>query len=92
MEVEFTWEFPSSILTPCVVHFRSSTDKDSVGSNKQQEGVSAVKTQASSRGTGAGGADICAATFLDVAVLRCLFISQWQEEGVYWALQFYYHR
>ncbi|XP_024080721.1 protein unc-80 homolog [Cimex lectularius] len=33
-----------------------------------------------------------AATFLDVAVLRCLFISQWPEEGVYWALQFLYHR
>ncbi|XP_046393341.1 protein unc-80 homolog [Ischnura elegans] len=36
--------------------------------------------------------DLCAATFLDVAVLRCLFVSQWQEEGVYWALQFLYHR
>ncbi|XP_046830154.1 protein unc-80 homolog isoform X11 [Vespa crabro] len=36
--------------------------------------------------------DIRAATFLDVAVLRCLFVSQWQEEGVYWALQFLYHR
>ncbi|XP_073988249.1 unc80, NALCN channel complex subunit isoform X3 [Rhodnius prolixus] len=33
-----------------------------------------------------------AATFLDVAVLRCLFIAQWPEEGVYWALQFLYHR
>ncbi|KAL1453472.1 hypothetical protein WDU94_007607 [Cyamophila willieti] len=32
------------------------------------------------------------ATFMDVAVLRCLFISQWPEEGVYWALQFIYHR
>ncbi|KAK2588606.1 hypothetical protein KPH14_006375 [Odynerus spinipes] len=36
--------------------------------------------------------DIRAATFLDVAVLRCLFVSQWQEEGVFWALQFLYHR
>ncbi|XP_014281796.1 protein unc-80 homolog isoform X3 [Halyomorpha halys] len=33
-----------------------------------------------------------AATLLDVAVMRCLFISQWPEEGVYWALQFLYHR
>jgi hypothetical protein len=71
---------------------RSSTDKDSIGSNKQQEAISAVKTQASSQGPGSSAVDICSATFLDVAVLRCLFIPQWQEEGVYWALQFYYHR
>ncbi|BES88441.1 unc-80 homolog (Hypothetical protein) [Nesidiocoris tenuis] len=32
------------------------------------------------------------ATLLDVAVMRCLFISQWPEEGVYWAIQFLYHR
>ncbi|XP_059490383.1 protein unc-80 homolog isoform X4 [Neocloeon triangulifer] len=37
-------------------------------------------------------ADLTAATFMDVAVLRCLFISQWCEEGVYWALQYLYHR
>lgn len=36
--------------------------------------------------------DLSAATFLDVAVLRCLFIPQWQEEGVFWALQYLYHR
>ncbi|XP_031777864.1 protein unc-80 homolog isoform X3 [Nasonia vitripennis] len=36
--------------------------------------------------------DVRAATFLDVAVLRCLFISQWQEEGIFWALQFLYNR
>lgn len=36
--------------------------------------------------------DLHAATFLDVAVLRCLFVPQWCEEGVYWALQFFYHR
>lgn len=33
-----------------------------------------------------------AATFLDVAVVRCLFVSQWQEEGIFWALQFLYNR
>ncbi|XP_064455968.1 protein unc-80 homolog isoform X2 [Ornithodoros turicata] len=32
------------------------------------------------------------ATYLDVSVLRCLFISQWLEEGVHWALQFLLHR
>lgn len=36
--------------------------------------------------------DLNAATFLDVAVLRCLFVPQWCEEGVYWVLQFLYHR
>lgn len=36
--------------------------------------------------------DVRAATFLDVATLRCLFVPQWQEEGVFWALQFLYHR
>ncbi|XP_037944678.1 protein unc-80 homolog isoform X2 [Teleopsis dalmanni] len=37
-------------------------------------------------------ADISAATFLDVAVLRCLFISHWQEEGIFWSLQYMYNR
>lgn len=36
--------------------------------------------------------DVTAATFLDVAVLRCLFISHWQEEGVYWSLHYLYNR
>lgn len=36
--------------------------------------------------------DLTAATFLDVAVLRCLFITDWQEEGIYWALHFLYNR
>ncbi|XP_050528266.1 protein unc-80 homolog isoform X3 [Daktulosphaira vitifoliae] len=36
--------------------------------------------------------DLYAATFLDVAVLRCLFVPQWCEEGVYWCLQYLYHR
>lgn len=28
------------------------------------------------------------ATFMDVAVLRCLFASQWLEEGILWSLRF----
>ncbi|KAJ8719024.1 hypothetical protein PYW07_016580 [Mythimna separata] len=36
--------------------------------------------------------NVSAATFLDVATLRCLFTSQWQEEGVYWALHYLYNR
>lgn len=36
--------------------------------------------------------DAVAATFLDVGVLRCLFILHWQEEGVYWCLHYIYNR
>ncbi|XP_015837453.1 protein unc-80 homolog isoform X13 [Tribolium castaneum] len=36
--------------------------------------------------------DITSATYLDVAVLRCLFITHWQEEGIYWALHYLYNR
>ena len=32
------------------------------------------------------------ATFFDIAVLRCLFISHWPEDGVYWALTFFHKR
>ena len=37
-------------------------------------------------------ADILSATHLDVAVLRCLFISQWAEDGVYWAVRYVHQR
>lgn len=36
--------------------------------------------------------DITAATFMDVGVLRCLFMSHWQEEGVYWSLHYFNNR
>lgn len=36
--------------------------------------------------------DVSAATYLDVAVLRCLFITHWQEEGIYWSLHYLYNR
>lgn len=29
---------------------------------------------------------------MDVAVLRCLFVSHWQEEGIYWSLHYLYNR
>lgn len=48
-------------------------------------------SQLLSHGTEAN-VDVHAATFMDVAVLRCLFVAQWQEEGVYWALQYLYNR
>ncbi len=37
-------------------------------------------------------ADASMATYLDVAVLRCLFTSQWLEEGIEWALNFLLNR
>ena len=36
--------------------------------------------------------DLTLATFTDVAVMRCLFIPQWVEEGVFWAVQFLFYR
>lgn len=32
------------------------------------------------------------ATYLDIAILRCLFISDWQESGVYWSITFLSNR
>lgn len=43
-------------------------------------------------GAGGGKVDVFAATFLDVAVLRCLFVEHWQEDGVYWCLHYMYNR
>lgn len=56
----------------------SSTDKDS----DEDSGLSHKSLRF----------DTVAATFLDVAVLRCLFILHWQEEGVYWCLHYIYNR
>ncbi|CAH1118757.1 unnamed protein product, partial [Phaedon cochleariae] len=67
----------------------SSTDKDSMDSSKlpsiedKKEDVGKTATLVH---------DISAATFLDVAVLRCLFITHWQEDGIYWALHYMYNR
>ncbi|KAG5895326.1 hypothetical protein JTB14_000598 [Gonioctena quinquepunctata] len=67
----------------------SSTDKDSLDSSK----LPSTEGQKDDIGKGAiTFHDISAATFLDVAVLRCLFITHWQEEGLYWALHYMYNR
>lgn len=42
--------------------------------------------------TGSSESENALATFFDVAVLRCLFVSHWTEEGVYWALTFFHKR
>lgn len=62
----------------------SGVDKDYV----KQKLASAVAS-----GTrGPGALDILSASFLDVAVLRCLFCLSWQEDGIYWALRYIHKR
>lgn len=56
------------------------------------EGPAAESHEARKMFPGSHTGDITSATFLDVAVLRCLFITHWQEEGTYWALHFLYNR
>ena len=34
----------------------------------------------------------CLATNFDVAVIRCLFVSKWTEEGVFWAVTYLHRR
>ncbi|EDW38859.1 GL13705 [Drosophila persimilis] len=84
----------------------NSRDKDKIPSTKfefdQQElmrGASmkekrsaSIEKETDSDKSESVKADVSAATFLDVAVLRCLFISHWQEEGIFWSLQYLYNR
>lgn len=63
----------------------SSSEKDSVGSKESAPSKTSSKAQRD-------GVDVTRATFLDVAVVRCLFIPNWQEEGIYWALHYLYNR
>ncbi|XP_076436361.1 protein unc-80 homolog isoform X3 [Babylonia areolata] len=41
---------------------------------------------------GPGALDVLSASFLDIAVLRCLFCLSWQEDGIYWALRYVHKR
>ncbi|KAH1025785.1 hypothetical protein HUJ05_010443 [Dendroctonus ponderosae] len=66
----------------------SSTDKDSVESGEKKPEQPEMNAKFGSHHI----MDLTAATFLDVGVLRCLFITHWQEEGIYWALHFLYNR
>ncbi|XP_055936881.1 protein unc-80 homolog isoform X2 [Argiope bruennichi] len=50
------------------------------------------KPESATVGEKTSKADVALATYLDVAVLRCLFISQWLEEGIFWALKYLYQR
>lgn len=81
------------IKQPFTSKISSSTEKDSIESTKQpsSDGIG-FHDHRGSRKTLSHTVDTAAATFLDVAVLRCLFITHWQEEGVYWALHYLYNR
>lgn len=68
----------------------SSTDKESFDGGGSKDKTS--DKDKDEKSAGHHTVDLSAATFLDVAVLRCLFITHWQEEGVYWALHFLYNR
>ncbi|XP_064072419.1 protein unc-80 homolog isoform X1 [Vanessa tameamea] len=70
----------------------SSSDKESLSDSGGQPGVKSTPTSIE-KGTSIKQIQhVSAATFLDVATMRCLFASQWQEEGVYWALHYLYNR
>ncbi|KAL8568215.1 hypothetical protein ACOMHN_027738 [Nucella lapillus] len=63
----------------------SGVDKDYV---KQK-----LASASAANGTrGPGAVDVLSASFLDVAVLRCLFCLSWQEDGIYWALRYVHKR
>ncbi|XP_014469276.1 PREDICTED: protein unc-80 homolog isoform X4 [Dinoponera quadriceps] len=78
----------------------SKTEKETQEASKTHGSFSIQRQSAHSdaiaaehiAGSTAVDVDVRAATFLDVATLRCLFVPQWQEEGVFWALQFLYYR
>ncbi|CAB3250721.1 unnamed protein product [Arctia plantaginis] len=69
----------------------SSSDKESL-SDSGGGGPGPKGTPTAEKLPFAKQGHVSAATFLDVATLRCLFTSQWQEEGVYWALHYLYNR
>ncbi|KAI5631670.1 cation channel complex component UNC80 domain-containing protein [Phthorimaea operculella] len=69
----------------------SSSDKESL-SDSGGGPAKGTPTSAEKSPPTAKQIHVSAATFLDVATLRCLFTSTWQEEGVYWALHYLYNR
>lgn len=74
-------------------NYRSSTDKDSLDSAKHPcNDAASSDPHSGQKGSPQQPYDISAATFLDVSVMRCLFITHWQEEGIYWALHYLYNR
>ncbi|XP_066978451.1 protein unc-80 homolog isoform X1 [Macrobrachium rosenbergii] len=97
-------EHPSSLLGPPTVEVSDTsipTQPPSVAASTPTDSHTprlndinaSNKTSVSNAGAKPSSlTDPTLATFLDVAVLRCLFVPQWMEEGVYWALNFIYRR
>nr|XP_027221615.1 protein unc-80 homolog [Penaeus vannamei] len=97
-------EHPSSFLRPPTVEVSDATtptQPPSVAASTPTEShtprLLEVNGSAKTSISAAGGkpnslTDPTLATFLDVAVLRCLFVPQWMEEGVFWALNFILRR
>ena len=53
-----------------------------------QEYVKQKLASTTAHGTrGPNALDVISASYLDIAILRCLFCLGWQEEGIYWALR-----
>jgi len=62
------------------------------GVEKAKIGVPRGLSRGDSTGSTLWNTDKRLATFMDVAVLRCLFIPHWDEEGVFWGLCFLHKR
>lgn len=62
------------------------------GASMKEKRSASMERETDSNRSESVKADVSAATFLDVAVMRCLFISHWQEEGIFWSLQYMYNR
>ncbi|XP_050693714.1 protein unc-80 homolog isoform X3 [Eriocheir sinensis] len=98
-------EHPSSFLRPPIVEISdttaTTTQPPSLAASTPTEShtprLNEINASAKTSISGGGAkpsslVDPTLATFLDVAVMRCLFVPQWMEEGVYWALNFIYRR
>ncbi|XP_025208646.1 protein unc-80 homolog isoform X2 [Melanaphis sacchari] len=85
----YTYEDLAGITLP---EMKQLQNKMRIGNSKKKVTGSSSYKSSSFLTEESVSIDLNAATFLDVAVLRCLFVPQWCEEGVYWSLQFLYHR
>lgn len=91
----FTFDPDGSADTPTDAHqtkMSSSTEKDSEHNGSIHVGTDDDGAANVTDNAAAAKVDLFAATFLDVAVLRCLFVEHWQEDGVYWCLHYMNNR
>uniref|UniRef100_A0A2S2Q2N9 Protein unc-80 n=1 Tax=Sipha flava TaxID=143950 RepID=A0A2S2Q2N9_9HEMI len=85
----YTYEDLAAITSP---EMKQLQNKIKIGNSKKKISGANNYNSSSFLTEESVSVDLNAATYLDVAVLRCLFTQQWCEEGVYWAFQFLYHR